>query len=286
MKMKLICLLLAFFRQLAVAQEDKENIVKEFTFPTAGNNNVLYIENINGSVNVEGYQVNKVIVEVEKTLKARNEEDLAKAKKEVKLGIEQSGDSLTLFIDNPYVYRRRDGRIRYDFNNDWNQDYNYVFNYKVKVPQQTTLAVFTVNKGNISVVNTKGRVQASNVNGSITLQQIVGETKAHTINGDIKASYLTTPPRNSNYKTLNGDIEVSYPENLSADLKFKTTNGGAYTDFAIAQNLPVKVEKTDNSRAKGTTYKLEGNSGVRIGKGGPEHSFEVFNGDITIKKTK
>jgi DUF4097 and DUF4098 domain-containing protein YvlB len=286
MKMKLICLLLAFFRQLAVAQEDKENIVKEFTFPGSGNNNVLYIENINGSVSVEGYTGNKVVVEVEKTLKARNQEDLDKAKREVKLGVEQSGDSITLFIDNPYVYRRKDGRIRYDFDNDWNQDYTYVFNYKVKVPQQTTLAVFTVNKGNITVVNTKGRVQASNVNGSITLQQITGETKAHTVNGDIKATYITTPPRSSNYKTLNGDIEISYPDNLSADLKFKTTNGEAYTDFAIAENLPVKVQKTDSNKSKGTTYKLDGNAGVRIGKGGPEHSFEVFNGDITVKKAQ
>jgi hypothetical protein len=286
MKMKLICLLLAFFRQLAVAQEDKENIVKEFTFQGSGNNHVLYIENINGSVDVEGYNGNKVIVEVEKTLKARNQEDLDKAKREVKLGVEQSGDSITLFIDNPYVYRRRNGRIRYDFDNDWNQDYTYVFNYKIKVPQQTTLAVYTVNKGNILVVNTKGRVQASNVNGSITLQQITGETKAHTINGDIKATYITTPPRSSNYKTLNGNIEVSYPENLSADLKFKTTNGEAYTDFAVAENLPVKVQKTDNARAKGATYKLEGNAGVRIGKGGPEYSFEVFNGDITVKRAR
>jgi DUF4097 and DUF4098 domain-containing protein YvlB len=284
--MKLICLLLAFFRQLAVAQEDKENIVKEFSFPNSGPSNVLYIENINGSVAVEGYNGNKVIVEVEKTLKARNQEDLDKAKREVKLGVEQSGDSITLFIDNPYVYRRRNGRIHYDFDNDWNQDYTYVFNYKVKVPQQTTLAVFTVNKGNISVVNTQGRVQASNVNGSITLQQITGETKAHTVNGDIKATYITTPPRSSNYKTLNGNIEISYPENLSADLKFKTTNGEAYTDFAVAENLPVKMQKTDNTKSKGTTYKLEGNSGVRIGKGGPEHSFEVFNGDITVKKAR
>jgi hypothetical protein len=284
MKMKLICLLLAFFRQLAVAQEDKENIVKEFTFPNPGNTNVLYIENINGSVAVEGYEGNKVLVEIEKTLKANTQEDLEKARKEVKLGIQQSGDSITLYIDNPYVYRRRDGRIRYDFNNDWNQDYNYVFNYKVKVPQQTTLAVFTVNKGDITVANTKGRIQASNINGSITLQQITGETRAHTINGDIKATYVSTPPKNSDYKTLNGDIEVTYPGNLSADLKFKTTNGEAYTDFAIAENLPFKVEKSNDGKARGTTYKLEGSSGVRIGKGGPEHKFEVFNGDITVKK--
>lgn len=284
MKMKLICLLLAFFRQLAVAQEDKENIVKEFTFPNAGNNNVLYIENINGGVTVEGYSGNKVLVEVEKILKARNEEDLEKARKEVKLGIEQSGDSIKLYIDNPYVYRRKDGRIRYDFDNDWNQDYNYIFNYKVKVPHQTTLAVFTVNKGNITVANTIGRVHASNVNGSITLQQITGKTRANTINGDIKATYTAIPPENSDYKTLNGDIEISYPQNLSADLRFKTTNGEAYTDFAIAENLPVTLQKGNTH--KGTTYKLEGNSGIRIGKGGLQHSFEVFNGDITIKRSK
>jgi DUF4097 and DUF4098 domain-containing protein YvlB len=284
MRMKLICLMLAFFRQLAVAQEDKENITKELSFPKPGETNVLYVENINGSVAVEGYNGDKIVVEVEKTLKAKTPEDLQKAKNEVNLGIEQSADSITLYIDNPYVYRRKDGKLRYDFRDDWNQDYSYLFNFKIKVPHQIKLAVYTVNKGNISVVNTRGNIHAGNVNGSITLQQVTGITKANTVNGDITALYTSTPSGSSSYKTLNGDIEVSYPESLSADLKLKTTNGDAYTDFAVEEKLPSRVVKT--SEGKGTAYKIEGYSGIRIGKGGTEHSFEVLNGNITVKKIK
>lgn len=286
MKMKLICLLLAFFRQLAVAQEDKENIVKELSFTNLGDASVLYVENINGSVTVEGYNGDKVMVEVEKTLKATTSEDLQKAKEEVKLGIEQSGDSITLYIDNPYVYRRKDGKLRYDFHGDWNQDYNYVFNFKIRVPAQIKLAVYTVNKGNINIANTRNSVHAGNVNGSITLEQIAGTTKANTINGHIKAFYTSLPGSNSSYKTLNGNIEVSYPENLSAELRFKTTNGEAYTDFAVAEMIASKIEKTSTGNNKGTAYKVEGYSGVRIGKGGMQHNFEVFNGDITVRKAK
>jgi DUF4097 and DUF4098 domain-containing protein YvlB len=276
--------MLAFFRQLAVAQEDKENITRELSFPKRGEANVLYVENINGSVAVEGYSDNKIVIEVEKTLKAKTAEDLQKAKDEVKLGIEQSADSITLFIDNPYVYRRKDGKLRYDFHGDWNQDYSYVFNFKIKVPHQIKLAVYTVNKGNISVLNTKGNIHAGNVNGSISLQQVTGITKANTVNGDITALYTSTPAGNSSYKTLNGDIQVSYPESLSADLKLKTTNGEAYTDFSVQEMLPSKVQKT--SEGRGATYKIEGYSGIRIGKGGTEHSFEVLNGNITVKKTR
>lgn len=286
MKMKLICLLLAFFRQLAIAQEDKENIVKELSFSRLSDASVLYVENINGSVTVEGYSGDKVMVEVEKTLKATTAEDLQKAKEEVKLGIEQSGDSITLYIDNPYVYRRKDGKLRYDFHGDWNQDYNYVFNFKIRVPAQVKLAVYTVNKGNINISNARNTVHAGNVNGSITLEQIAGTTKAHTVNGHVKALYTSVPGSNSSYKTLNGNIEVTYPGNLSADLQFKTTNGEAYTDFPIAEMIPSKIEKTSNTNNKGTSYKIEGHSGVRIGKGALKHSFEVFNGDITVKKSK
>ncbi|QHT67448.1 hypothetical protein GXP67_12820 [Rhodocytophaga rosea] len=286
MKMKLICLVLAFFRQLAIAQEDKENIVKELSFPRLSEASVLYVENINGSVSVEGYNGDKVMVEVEKTLKASTNEDLQKAKNEVKLGIEQSGDSLTLYVDNPYVYRRKDGKLRYDFHGNWNEDYNYVFNFKIRVPNQVKLAVYTINKGNINVSNTRNNVNAGNVNGSITLEKIAGTTKATTVNGDVKAAYTALPPSNSSYKTLNGNIEVSYPENLSAELKFKTTNGEAYTDFTVAEMIASKVEKTSDGKARGVSYKIEGHSGVRIGKGGMQHSFEVFNGDITVKKAK
>ena len=272
---------------LALGQEEKETITKDISFRNGGSNPVLQVDNINGDVVVEAYDGNTIQLQVERTVKGKTADDLARAKQEVKLGIEQAGDSVLVFIDGPMLYRRGPtGWRRYSENNThWDQDYSYAFNFKIRVPARTHLFVSTINDGDLRVARTQGVVHASNVNGPLYLTGIVGTTKAHTVNGEIEVAYRQTPPQACSYKTINGNIAVSYPANLSADLRFKTRNGEAYTDFEAVEELSATVEKT-NHAAKGNSYKYRSGAGVRIGKGGPEHSFQTLNGDITVKKIK
>ena len=63
------------------AQEFKTHVSKAFTVsgPSA---NTLSIYNLEGSIKVEGYSGDKVLIEVDETISANNEDQLEKGKKE------------------------------------------------------------------------------------------------------------------------------------------------------------------------------------------------------------
>jgi len=274
-------LVLSCAQSPATAQEFKEHVSKEFTVSKSASS-ALAIYNVNGFIKVEGYSGDKVVVEVDKSITAKNDKDMEIGKKEFQLQFDQQGDSIVAYIAEPFDSRPRRNRNRWD--NDRDVDYDFTLNFTVKVPNHMNLVVSTVNRGNVTVKNVTGTLKARNVNGAITLTNVKGTTDAHTINGNLDVDYVANPPENSSYYTLNGDINVSYPTNLSADLQFKTFQGKFYTDFPNAEILPVQAIKTTQKTGDGTVYKLNKNTAIRIGNGGKTFKFETFNGSIYIKK--
>ncbi len=70
----------------AQQQEFKQHISKEFSLRQA-TGGVLALYNLNGSLNVEGYSGDKVLIEVDERLTADDSESLNIGKKEFKLAI-------------------------------------------------------------------------------------------------------------------------------------------------------------------------------------------------------
>ncbi len=270
----------------AHAQEFKEHISKTFTLPKAASTQVLSLYNVSGSVKVEGYAGDKVILEIDKTITAKDEVALEKGKNEVKLAFEQVGDTLWAYTASPEDSRPH-RRYRYD---NWDDDdkekihYRYKFAYTVKVPFGMNLNVSTVNDGDVEVKDVAGRLRIRNVNGAIEIINAKNTTDARTINGNLTVNYLTNPTEESNYYTLNGKLTVKYQSDLSADLQFKSMNGAFYTDFPEIAIMPKTVVKTQEKKGDGTLYKLNKTSDVRIGSGGKLFKFETLNGNIYIQK--
>ena len=271
----------ACFAQLVTnAQEFKEHITKEFTPSTS--HPVLAVYNVSGSVKVVGYSGNKVIMDIDKTISAKNNETLETGKKEFKLGFDQSGDTIVAYIAEPNDSRPNQWR-----NNNWGEHrihYHYNLEFTIKVPYSMDLDVSTVNDGEVNVSDVTGRLDLSNVNGSISVSGAKGMTDAHTVNGNITVSYVSVPPDASSYNTINGDLTVTYPSGLSADFEFKSMNGNFYTDFGEVEIMPFKVIKSGEKNNSGTVYKLDKNSNFRFGKGGKVFRFETLNGNVYIKK--
>ncbi|QEC75389.1 DUF4097 family beta strand repeat-containing protein [Mucilaginibacter ginsenosidivorax] len=259
------------------AQEFKEHITKQFT--VSGGTVAVY--NIWGTIKVEGYSGDKVLMEIDETIKGKTQADVDIAKKEVKLGFDQKADSVIAYTAEPYdtrphTWNRNDEGHR--------RDYTVHLDYTIKVPFNASLAVSTVNDGHITVKDVYGSLKVNNVNGSLEIINAKGTTIAHTVNGPVTVNYLAVPPGESSYHTINGQMNITYPANLSADLTFKSMNGQFFTDFPDAQVMPSKVVKTEAKSGAGTTYKLSSNSDVRIGSGGKLFKFETLNGNIYIKK--
>lgn len=264
------------------AQEFTEHISKEFTLSKEAAASTLAIYNFEGFVKVEGYAGNKVVMEIDKTISAKDNENLEIGKKEFRLEFEQKGDSILAYILEPL-----DSRPHRDWHNrrDWDEiKYRFRLEFTIKVPFAMNLDVSTVNDGNMEIKDVAGNLHVNNVNGSIAIKNAKGTTHAHTVNGAVEVNYLSNPPGQSSYYTVNGQIKVVFPANLSADLQFKSMNGEFYTDFQDAKQLPTEATRTQEKNGGGTVYKINKVTAVRIGAGGSIYKFETLNGNIYIKK--
>ena len=266
----------------AQQKEFKEVIQKNIALVNTSSNS-LVVKNVFGSVAVEGYGGNEVVLEVERIITADNARDLERGKEELTLEVVQESDRVILYPNAPYIEFDKE-KLRYNWcNNNEDIPYEHVLNFKLKVPNAVKINVSTVNDGELLVKNTKGEyVEVNNVNGGIVLSNIMGKTKVHCINGDVDISYAENPSVESRYYALNGDINISYQESLSAKISFKSMNGEMFTDFNIDKQF-MKTNKKEGSTGK-PKYKYETRPVVQIGGGKVDFDFETLNGNVFIKK--
>ena len=271
------------------AQSFTDKIVKELVFEKQSPSNALIVANINGSVKVEGYNGSKILIEVERTVRAKTSTRLEQGKVEVQLFHINRIDSLIVYASNgcnKFNYRKNKNQRGWSYY--WDCDagncdppYDYVMNFSIKVPFGINVEVSTVNEGNVSIENVQGAVKANNVNGSIRLTALKGATKAHTINGNVDLDYASNPVEDCKYYTLNGDINAWFKRGLAATMSFKSFNGEFFTNVDNLESLPATLEKEQGSG--GVKYKVN-NSRYKISTGGANLDFETFNGNVILKE--
>ena len=255
------------------AQEERETIRK--TFPAVKR---IDLDNVNGFVHVTGYSGSGIEMVAEKSTTADSAERMEVSKRDVKLDITQSGDTLSFYVDGPFRCNCSDGRR--GISEHRRPGYHVTYDFDLKVPTGTELRLSTVNHGDIEVKGTTGDFDVDNVNGRITLDEVAGSGSAHTVNGPVKVTFARNPGGNSSFRTVNGSIDASFQPGLSADLRLKTFNGRAYTDFEVTPlpGLAATAERRDGK----FIYRSNDFTGVRAGHGGPELKFDTLNGTIRI----
>lgn len=278
--------------QNAWAQTFTEKITKEIAFEKPSVDNALILSNINGAIKVTGYNGDKIMLEVVKTIHAKTPERLERGKAEVQLGVMDRADTIILYItDGCHEFRRKPGhdahaRSAWGYQSihqqDCNPSYDYRMDFTLKVPSTINLIVNTINEGDVVVENVSGIIRAGNINGSIRLDDLTSTAEAHTINGDVDVVYDRNPQSECRFYTLNGDINAMFKPGLSANLTFESFNGSFYTNVDRLETLPQKVVKT--SRTDGVQYKITDNQ-FKVGNGGPLLEFETFNGNVYLKES-
>lgn len=273
-----------------MAQSFSEKISKEFTFEKKSDKNAIIVANINGDINVMGYNGDKVIVEVNKEINAKTETRLEEGKK-LQLGVIDRADTVILYVDGICQRFGKRSDAREHVGDAWgylwercdncNELFDYKMRFTIKVPFGVHVSVSTVNNGNIVVENTKGIVNANNVNGSIKLQQLERESRAVTINGNVDVDYTANPKNDCRFYSLNGDINAWFQKGLAARLSFESFNGSFYTNIDQITQLPSQLE--ENKNGNGMKYKVNGNL-YQVGKGGMLLDFETFNGNVYLKE--
>lgn len=277
----LLGLILVTFSVYTYGQKFTETVSKEYkSYP------VFYLANVSGDIVVEGYTGDKILLEAKKMLDAKGNVDIEQLKKEIVITEMDLGDTLVVYIKglgNCFCSSRWNSKYAYNFNN-WDYDFENNFDFTLKVPQNTSMNLSTINDGEIEVSNFSGTLSVNNINGGISLKNISGATRASSINGDVIIDYANNPNSNSKYYALNGDIKANFQKNLNALLTFKSFNGELFTNIQEIQYMPVKVEKSEIEGGKGVSYKIGGKTQIKIRDGGLLLDFETFNGDVIVKE--
>lgn len=263
-------LLLAAGTEIFAQSDAKEQLVIPLSNP--GKPYTLKLNQVNGSIKVTGYSGKEVIIDVTGEFKARKENDKASGSgmKKISLG---NGYEVKAREDNNTVRIESDNPLR-------------TINYELKIPQDVTLKLSTVNNGHIEVSNLKGEMEISNVNGAIKMTNVSGNVVANTVNGAVTVTFNTVEGKSPMaFSTLNGNIDVTLPASTKANLKMKSDRGDVYSDFDI------DVDKSQPQRSKSNQaglYKISVDDWVygKINGGGPEVMMQNMNGNIYIRKAK
>ncbi|QIL77075.1 DUF4097 family beta strand repeat-containing protein [Hymenobacter sp. HDW8] len=253
------------------SEQVKEQLVVALTSP--GKPGSLNVKLVGGSINVVGYNGKDVVIE-------------ASARGERRGRSAPAGDASGMRrIDrNPsfdLTAEERDNKV-YIKTNSWQQPIDLV----IKVPQQFSLKIGTVQDGDIVVENVSGELEVSNVNGSVQLKQVSGSAVANTVNGSVVATFKNvTSGAPMAFSTVNGKVDVTFPANAKAAFKMKSDMGEIYSDFDLAtEKSAPKVNKT----AQGGTYRVSTDdwSYGKINGGGAEVMMKSLNGNLYIRKAK
>ena len=155
----------------------------------------------------------------------------------------------------------------------------------ISVPRNTSVHLKAVNGGDVTVTGVRGEHEISNVSGRIVANDIAGSLVASTTNGTLRASFTeVTTAKPMSFNTFNGDVDVTFPAKLVATLRVTTGHGDFYTDFDVAvQSQPAVVTQGGGQNGR-YEVRLERETVVAVGKGGPDIRFKTFNGNVMVRK--
>lgn len=234
----------------------------------------VVVDNVIGSIRVTAHDEPVVAMQAVETIRADTQSDLERARAEVELRTEVGEDSV--------AFRVRDADEDCDCRWRHWDDYVVEYDIELRVPRAAAVDLSTVNGGEIVATGVAGEFEVANVNGAVRLEGLRGAGSASTVNGRIEAVFDAAPPEGTSFKTVNGRIDVTFPAGLSADLELRTMHGEMWTDFDV-EPLPVVPVREQRRDGDLLVIRSERSSAVRVGSGGPRHSFETLNGDIYVR---
>ncbi|MFZ3215178.1 MAG: hypothetical protein WA192_03880 [Candidatus Acidiferrales bacterium] len=205
------------------------------------------LENVNGSVQVEGWDRDEVDVSAVKT--GRNDaHDLAQVKIEV---------------DNS-----RPGQLAVHTRYPQGQGAEVAVEYHVHVPYRVLLGSIETVNGSVTVRGIEGGGELRSVNGNVEVFDSSGCFSEKTTNGNLRLELrelLAGGPMN--LETVNGSVLLGLPEGAGADVKVLAMNGDVYSELPVTSAYGTPAARAFRAR---------------LGTGGGQISVRTINGGIRL----
>jgi Putative adhesin len=219
------------------------------TYPLAAGGN-FQLDNINGSVQVEGWDRDEVEVSAVKT--ADNDpHDL---------------DQVQIDVDS------QPGQVAVHTRYPTSEGTGVTVEYHVHVPTRVLLAAIKTVNGSVSVHGVQGGGDIRSVNGDVEVTDSVGRFNAKTTNGNLTLQLRDVANgAPMDIETVNGSVVLTLPSDTKANLKVQNMNG----DFS--SELPVTAATAPTS---------VGAFRAKLGTGGGEISLRTINGTIHLVRER
>jgi len=286
MKTEILASLFGLFLTLVLNPNNRDNLLvnqpkefphvevikREFTLDKTGHG-FLFLANVSGDIQVEGYDGNKIVLELKKSINSASKKETLKGIDDIQLRTLQEGNAVFVYMESPYGSFDRKN-VSYGYQNECNGKscYAYTFrlDYKIKVPKSMELRLQTVDKGAILINKIEStHIQAFNVVGSISLQNVAVAVEAKTVEGDIFIDFLHAPPAQCSFATVNGNINASIPKDLDGTISYQIRKGRFKNDFLKSKNI------------HSTTDFIKGD--FKLGNGSIPINFNLISGTIEIR---
>ncbi|MBD2699210.1 DUF4097 family beta strand repeat protein [Spirosoma sp. BT702] len=259
---------------LFAQNEVKEQLVVPLSDP--GKPGTLRAGLVNGSIHVTGHTGKDVIIDISASGNSRrgrrddSDDRPSNGMKRISPG-------------NPFDVsaREKSNTITIESNS-----INQTIDLNIKVPQNFSLRISTVNHGQITVDNVSGELEVNNVNGSIELTNVSGSAVANTVNGGVLATFKSVNAEAPMaFSTLNGNVDVTFPASSKMNLKLKSDRGDMFTDFDL--DVDKTASKVNKSNQNGM-YRVAIEEWVqgKVNGGGREIMMKNMNGNIYVRKAK
>ena len=233
------------------------------TLPLTANGR-LSLDNVNGRVEIIGWDRNEVAIKALKHGKTRESVEA------VKINIDSGPDEIVIHTEQPSSMTGFPWSWFWFKNSKRNDG---IVDYAIQVPQNARLKTISSVNGRIVIDGVSGDIEASTVNGEMQVQGAGGDLKLSTVNGRIEAELASLGGSQSvSLNTVNGHIEAILPANANAEVSASTVNGGMSSEFP---SLIVKKEFPLGSHLKGT-----------LGSGGARVKASTVNGGISFRRGK
>jgi Putative adhesin len=216
---------------------------KTYPLPPGGS---FLLENVNGSVQVDGWDRDEVEVSAVKTAQS-DQRDLDL----VKIEVESKPGQVAVHTSYPK-----------------GQGVEVAVEYHVHVPYRVLLgSVETVN-GSVTVRGVEGSGELRSVNGNVEVTDSTGRFSEKTTNGNVRLELRQLSDGGPmNLETVNGSVALGLPSTAQANLKVLSMNGDVFSELPVTS-----AGASPGARA----------FQAKLGAGGGQISVRTINGGIHL----
>src|ERR1700694_4581096 len=177
----------------------------------------LELQNVNGTVDVQGWDRHAIEVDAVKTAK-HTESDLER----VSIEVDAKPDAISIATRYPQ-----------------NEGVEVAVEYTIHVPHGARVE----HIGTLRVAVFETVEDLHTVNGNIEVFEAGGSVHAHTTNGNVHLELARLPDKTgATAETTNGSLVLAVPSDLQADVEARCLNGNFFSE------LPITMESSQRPR--------------------------------------